>query len=99
MIFDTFHVEGEFHMMDWWFTIFGPFSWLAMILGVSIYIFFSIVIANYVHKDAIRRGIANSEVWLILTLIFNILGLLLYIIVRGNYKEVSLEEKFKGDKL
>lgn len=76
-------------MMDWWFNIFGPFSWLFMFLGMGIYIVVSILIAYYVHKDAVRRGIVNSEVWLIIALIFNIVGLLIYLIVRGNYRKSS----------
>ncbi|MFX1593950.1 MAG: PLDc N-terminal domain-containing protein [Promethearchaeota archaeon] len=84
MIFDTFH-DGDFHMMDWLFSTFGPYSWLIMVLGISLYIIFSVTIAYYVHKDAIRRGIVNSEVWLIVVLIFNVIGLLLYLLVRGNY--------------
>lgn len=85
MIFDTFH-DGDYHMMGWWFSTFGLYSWFIMILGMSIYIISSVTIAYYVHKDAIRRGIANSEVWLIIVLIFNVIGLLLYLLVRGNYK-------------
>jgi Na+-driven multidrug efflux pump len=82
-------------MMDWWFNIFGPFSWLFMILGMGIYIGASILIAFYVHKDAVRRGIVNSEIWLIIALIFNIFGLLIYLIVRGNYMKnpVSTDNK------
>ena len=77
------------HMMDLWFNIFGPFSWLFMFLGMSIYIISSILIAYYVHKDAITRNIINSEIWLIIALIFNILGLLIYLIFRGNYTKSS----------
>ncbi|MFW9971361.1 MAG: hypothetical protein ACFFDF_14300 [Candidatus Odinarchaeota archaeon] len=86
-------VDGDYHMMDWWFNLFGPYSWLFMVLGMGIYIALSILIAYYVHKDAIRRGIANSEVWLIIALIFNVLGLLLYLLVRGNYKTPRINDK------
>jgi len=74
-------------MMDWMFDFFGPFSWIFMISGVIIFIALSVLIAYYIHKDAIRRGIKNSEFWLVIGLIFNLLGLLLYLIVRGNYRE------------
>jgi len=77
----------HFHMMDWWFDLFGSFSWIFMLSGWIIYIAVSVFIAYYVHKDAIRRGIKNSEFWLVIGLIFNLLGLLLYLIVRGNYRE------------
>jgi hypothetical protein len=84
MIFDT---TDHFHMMGWWYTLFGPIGWLFMTLGIILYIVASITIAYYVHKDALRRKIINSEVWLIIALIFNILGLLIYILVRGNYNQ------------
>jgi hypothetical protein len=77
--------QDHYHMMGWWFNVFGPFSWLLMFLGMGIYIIASVLIAFYVHKDANRRSSVNSEVWLIIALIFNILGLLIYLIVRGNY--------------
>ncbi len=93
-----FDIYEEYHMMDWWFNIFGPFSWLIMALGMGIYIALSIVIAYYVHKDATRRGIVNSEVWLIITLIFNLLGLLLYLLVRGNYDKRYLNENLKENR-
>jgi Na+-driven multidrug efflux pump len=83
-------------MMDWWFNLFGPLSWLFMYLAIGIYIAISVLIAFYVHKDAVRRGIVNSEVWLIIGLIFNILGLLIYLIFRGNYMEKSINPVSKS---
>lgn len=85
----TIFQDNDFHMMDWWFDLFGPFSWVIMISGWIIYIALSVVIAYYVHKDAVRRGIKNSEFWLIIGLIFNLLGLILYLIVRGNYRDAD----------
>ncbi len=78
-------MQADHHMMNWWFDLFGPFTWLFMILGMIIYLLVSITIAYYVHRDAIRRGIKNCEVWLLIGLIFNVLGVLLYILVRRNY--------------
>ncbi|MFX0008743.1 MAG: hypothetical protein ACFE9R_00380 [Candidatus Hermodarchaeota archaeon] len=95
MIFDTFH-DGDFHMMDWWYSIFGPYSWLVMGLGIILYIVISATIAYYVHKDAIRRRIANSEFWLVIGLIFNVLGLLIYLLVRGNYAQNQSLESTKN---
>ena len=74
-------------MMGWWFDLFGPFAWLLMIIGMVIYFLVSVIIAYYVHRDAIRRGIKNNEIWLLIGLIFNVLGLLLYLLVRGNYRD------------
>ena len=77
----------HFHMMDLWIDLFGPFSWIVMVSGWIVYIALSVFIAYYVHKDAVRRGIKNSEFWLVIGLIFNLLGFLLYLIVRGNYRD------------
>ncbi|HEC39572.1 MAG TPA: hypothetical protein ENI29_15140 [bacterium] len=77
----------HYHMMGWWFDLFGPFAWLLMIIGMVIYFLVSLIIAYYVHRDAIRRGIKNNEIWLLIGLIFNVLGLLLYLLVRGNYRD------------
>ncbi len=78
-------MQADHHMMDWWFGLFGPFAWFLMILGMAIYFLVSIIIAYYVHRDAIRRGIKNSEIWLLIGLILNVLGILLYLLVRRNY--------------
>ncbi len=75
----------HFHMMDWWTDIFGQTWWLVMGLSWIIYFAVSITLAFYVHKDAVRRGIHNSEVWLFVTLIFNVIGALVYFLVRKNY--------------
>ncbi len=58
-----------------------------MVLGAVIYFIVTLLIAKYMHKDAIKRGIKNSEFWLIMGFIFNVIGLLLYIFVRKNYEE------------
>lgn len=84
MIFDT---VGDYHMMDWWYNLFGPAWWIYMGLGIVIFFAIGIILAYYTHKDAIRRGIQNSEIWLFIVLIFNILGLLVYLLVRKNYQE------------
>lgn len=75
--------------MDWWYHIFGSFSWLFMFLAMTIYVISSILIANYTYKDAITRNIINSGIELIIALIFNGLGLLIYLILRINYTKSS----------
>ena len=83
----------EYHMMDWWFNIFGPYGWIFMIVGTVMYIGLSGLIAYYVHKDALRREIKNSEIWLLIGLILNLLGLVLYLLVRNSYNQ---ETEFKS---
>lgn len=90
MIFDEYP-----HMMDWWFGLFGPYTWLIMVFGAVIYLTASYFIAYFVHKDAVRRNITNSEAWLVIGLILNIFGLILYLLVRGNYRLISS----KGQKM
>ncbi len=58
-----------------------------MALGAAIYLVVCLVIAKYMHKDAIKRGIKNSEIWLLLGFFLSVLGLVLYIFVRKNYDE------------
>jgi Trk-type K+ transport system membrane component len=86
-------LQYEYHMMDWWFSIFGPFGWIFMIAGTVAYIGLSVLIAYYVHKDALRRGIKNSELWLLIGLILNLIGLITYLLVRNNYNQ---EAEFKS---
>jgi Kef-type K+ transport system membrane component KefB len=76
-------------------NLFGPFLWIFMALGTFAFLIISLLIAKYLHKDAIRRGIKNSEFWLLMGLIFNVLGLLVYILVRNNYNEAPTAIKPK----
>ncbi len=69
-------------------TLLGPFLFYGlMALAGVIYLILSLVVAKYIHKDAIKRGINNSEFWLLIGFLLNVLGLLLYVIVRKNYDE------------
>ena len=83
----------EYHMMDWWFNAFGPYGWIFMIVGTVMCVGLSVLIAYYVHKDALRRGIKNSEIWLLIGLVLNLLGLVLYLLVRNSYNQ---ETEFKS---
>lgn len=58
-----------------------------MMLGWVVYFGVAFIFAYYVHKDALKRHIPNAEIWLLIVLIFNLLGLLLYLVVRENYSE------------
>ncbi len=79
--------NNDNHMMDWWYQTFGSGWWLFMMGWMVCFIVVSIIIAYYVHRDAVRRKIPNAEVWLFIVLIFNVIGLLLYLLVRGNYNK------------
>jgi len=56
-------------------------------LAAAAYLVVALLIAKYMHKDAIKRGIKNSEIWLLLGFFLNVLGLILYVFVRKNYDE------------
>lgn len=66
---------------------FGPYHWVFMLVGGIIYFVLSLFISKYMHKDAIKRGIKNSEFWLLIGFLLNVIGLVLYIFVRNNYEE------------
>jgi len=68
----------------------SPFHWIYMLVGGIILVVLLVVnllIAKYMHKDALKRGIKNSEFWLLIGFILGVLGLLLYVFVRKNYEE------------
>jgi Trk-type K+ transport system membrane component len=65
----------------------GPLHWVFMLVGGIIYFVVSLLIARYMHKDAIKRGIKNSEIWLLIGFFLNLIGLVLYLFVRKNYNE------------
>jgi len=67
-----------------------PFAWVFMLIGGIVILVSGILIANYMHKDAIKRGI-NAEFWLVFGLFFSIFGLMLYCIVRNNYNQERKE--------
>jgi len=67
----------------------APLFYALMALGAVAYLVVALLIAKYMHKDAIKRGIKNSEIWLLLGFFLSVLGLILYVVVRKNYEERS----------
>ena len=65
----------------------SPFHWIYFLVGGIVLIVVNLLIARYMHKDALKREIKNSEFWLLMGFITGLLGLLLYIFVRKNYEE------------
>ena len=66
---------------------FSPFHLFYMLVGGIVLIVVNLLIAKYMHKDAIKRDIKNSEFWLIMGFFLSVIGLLLYVFVRKNYEE------------
>lgn len=58
-----------------------------MLVGGILLFVASFFIAKYMHKDALKRGIKNTEFWLLIGFFLNVIGLLLYVFVRKNYEE------------
>jgi Trk-type K+ transport system membrane component len=58
-----------------------------MLVGAIVLVVVNLFIAKYMHKDAIKRGIKNSEFWLLIGFFLGLLGLLLYVFIRKNYEE------------
>jgi len=68
----------------------SPYHWIFMLVGgivLVVLLVVNLLIARYMHKDALKRGIKNSEFWLLMGFILGLLGLLLYVFVRKNYEE------------
>ena len=66
---------------------FSPYHWIYMLVGGIVLFVVHLLIAKYMHKDAIKREIKNSEFWLTIGFFLGVFGLLLYIFVRKNYEE------------
>jgi len=58
-----------------------------MLVGGIVLIVVNLLIAKYMHKDAIKRDIKNSEFWLVMGFFLSVIGLILYVFVRKNYEE------------
>lgn len=44
----------------------------------------SIIIAVWMYRDSVRRGDSQAVLWAVIGLLFNVLGLVIYIIVRNR---------------
>lgn len=58
----------------------GGVSLLLIVLPLAI----AIAIAIWMYKDAVRRNDSNAIIWLIVGLVFPIIGLIIYLIVRNQ---------------
>jgi len=67
--------------------IFGGFMRPFLMIGAGLILIFifNLLLAKYVHRDAIRRHHPHAEFWAIVTLFFSVLGLLVYAVLRGDY--------------
>ena len=70
------------HMADFW-----PYAPWIMLIGGFLYLLVILLIANYIHKDAITRNLPYPEFWMLIGLILNVFGIILYLVLRDNYPE------------
>lgn len=68
---------STYDMMDWF-----HFNLMYMWIGIGIYAIISLILAYYVYTDVSKRNIPNSQFWIIIVLIFNVIGLIAYLIFR-----------------
>lgn len=79
------HHSGISELIDGLFALFFCSSCMGVIVVLSLLpALVSVLIAIWMYNDARRRGDPNAVVWALLGLIFNIVGWLIYLIVRGN---------------
>ena len=71
----------------------------ALILLSLLPMIFTVLIAIWMYNDARSRGDSNAIVWAILGLLFNLVGLLIYLVVRESAPRpvVAVQEQPKSD--
>ncbi|MEJ2251169.1 MAG: hypothetical protein P8Y97_16145 [Candidatus Lokiarchaeota archaeon] len=89
--------DDHYYMMNWIIAIFGPFWWIAMIIGMLSYAILSILICVFIYKNAVKRKIPNPEVWLLIGLIFNLIGLIIYLLIRSTHESKEIKEVKRSD--
>jgi hypothetical protein len=67
---------------------FDPFEWTSFSIFSLAFLVLWIIVIVWVYRDAERRGM-NGVLWALLVLIGNIIGLLIYLIVRSDVLPAS----------
>lgn len=83
--------------MGTWMANRMPYGWVFMLVGSLIFIAVELLIIYYVHRDALRKKIPYPELWLLLGLIFNVFGLIVYLLARRNYRHIRRSETPKTE--
>ncbi|GAB4313493.1 MAG: hypothetical protein Kow0069_14630 [Promethearchaeota archaeon] len=79
------HVMDADHFMDHW-TAWPPGSAL-MLVGIAAYALVTIWIAVFLYKDSLLRVHDNPGVWALLGLLFSVVALFVYLLVRNAPRE------------
>ena len=62
---------------------------LIMVIGGLIYIAITVALLVYLKKEALRRRINNVEIWIVILLVLNVVGLIIYLIMRDIYPKIE----------
>ncbi len=60
-------------------------GFIMMIIPIAVLLISSILFSRFVYHDATHRHFSNADVWGFVAFFLNILGLILYILLRGGY--------------
>lgn len=86
MLHRTFHHNSGFsEFLDGLFAMAFCSSCVGVLVVISLLpLLISVLLAIWMYRDARLRGDPNAVVWALLGLMFNVIGWLIYLIVRGN---------------
>ena len=86
LIHSSFHHHSGFsEFVDGVFALLFCAGCLEAIVMISLLpVFFTVLIAIWMYNDAKSRGDSNAVAWALLGLIFNVIALVLYLIVRNS---------------
>lgn len=86
LIHSSFHHHSGFsEFVDGVFALLFCAGCLGAIVMISLLpVFFTVLIAIWMYNDAKSRGDSNAVAWALLGLIFNVIALVLYLIVRNS---------------
>ena len=92
LIHSSFHHHSGFsEFVDGIFALLFCAGCLGAIVMISLLpVIFTVLIAIWMYNDAKRRGDSNAVAWALLGLIFNVIALVLYLIVRNSAQPATV---------
>jgi len=98
MILDiVFHKD---HMFEWGMMTTTEISMMISMLVMAgiLALLIVVFVCRFVHNDAVRRDVPSPVLWVFIVLIFNIAGLIIYLLVRGSYEGHKTEHTIRPTK-
>ncbi|MFW9948594.1 MAG: hypothetical protein ACFFKA_00540 [Candidatus Thorarchaeota archaeon] len=72
--------------MGWYFSLEpGTFEWFFILILWAGLAFSSIVFMIHVYHDSQKKKIKDAEIFILIVLLLNMLGLVFYLVLRGSY--------------